>query len=57
MGCNSKCKRGEGGPGKIPEEGQDVQGGLVDQATHCLGHQLHRQPEETYDGEDLFQAP
>ena len=56
MGCNSKGERGKGEHDENPEEGQDVQGGLVDQAKDGLGHQLNLQPEETYDGEDLLQA-
>ena len=57
MGFNAKKEKEEGGHDKDPVEGQDVQGGLVDQAKDGLGHQLNLQPEETYDGEDLFQAP
>ena len=53
MGCNSKGEGGKGEHDENPEEGQDVQGGLVDQAKDGLGHQLHRQP----NGEDLLQAP
>ena len=53
MGCKARSEKKEVGSDQDPEEGQDVQGGVVDQATHCLGHQ----PEDANDGEDLLQAP
>ena len=53
VGCKARSEKKEVRSDQDPEEGQDVQGGVVDQATHCLGHQ----PEDANDGEDLLQAP